>query len=167
MYSGLNEPILLSYNSIGNFYTLLPEGPVEDSHKIYIIVNIIDDSNGKIEYKVTNPITVWPNYAMASNMGDMVNSNDPNSPIMQDLNSGNVNLVARNSLILSSVLNSGNGKLSNDECANVRDFLIDKISSLTVSDMSSIKAISTALSMATSSIEQVSKTAAVRFSIYL
>ena len=155
--------MFLSYNSIGNFYTLLPEGPVEDSYKIYIIVNILDDSNGKIEYKLANPITVWPNVAMASDLGDMVSSNDPNSPIMQDLNSGNVNLVARNSLILSSVLNSGNGKLSNDESANVRDFLIDKISSLTVSDMSSIKTISSALSMATSSIGQVSRTAAVRF----
>lgn len=153
--------MLLSYNSIGNIYTLLPEGPLEDSHKIYIIVNIIDDSNGKTEYKMANPIIVWPNVDMASNLGDMVSSNDANSPIMQDLNSGDVNLVARNSLILSCVLNSRNGNISDDQGANVRDFLIDKISSLTVSDMSSIKIISAALSMTTSIIEQVSTTGAV------
>ena len=151
----------MSYNSIGNIYTLLPEGPAEDSHKIYIIVNIIDDSNGKTEYKMANPITVWPNVEIASNLVDMVSSNDPNSPIIQDLNSGNVNLVAGNSLVLSCVLNSANKNISDDQGANVRDFLIDKISSLTVSDMSSIKIISTALFMTTSKIEQVSKAGAV------
>ena len=153
--------MLLSYNSIGNFYTLLPEGPAQDSYNIYITVNVIDDSNGRTVFNLPHPVTVSPNGAIANSMGDMISSNDPNSPIMQDLNSGNVNLVARNSLILSSVLNSGGAQISNDQGAKIRNFLISKISSLTVSDMSSIKTMSSALSVTTSSIEQVSRSAAV------
>ncbi len=74
-------------------------------------------------------------------------------------------MVARNSVILTSVLNSGNTQLSSDQSANIRDFLIGKISSLTVSDISSIKTISSAMSIATSNSEQVSKSAAVIFFI--
>lgn len=137
------------------------EGPAQDSHNIYITVNIIDDSNGRTVFNLPHPISVLPDGAITNNMGGIISSNDPNSAIMQDLNSGNVNLVARNSLMLSSCLNSGKVQISNEQGAIIRSFLIDKISSLTVSDMSSIKSISSALSETTSSIGQVSKSAVV------
>ena len=119
---------------------------------------------------------------MADQLAATITSNDPNSPFLQDINSGNVNLVAKNVIALTSVFNiqalSGSQTQSNsssstsssspiqanpvnDQQASLREFLIGKVADLSVSDMSSIKVISSALSAASANTEQISKNAAV------
>jgi hypothetical protein len=111
---------------------------------------------------------------LADQLAATLTSNDPNSPFLQDLNSGNVNLVAKNVIALTSVFNiqslsptSANSSTTasndNDQKASLREFLVGKVTELTVSDMSSIKVISSALSTASANTEQLSRNAAVSF----
>ena len=154
----------------------LPQGPDSDGNKIYLFVNVIDDTYGVSVYNIPQPIIVTPNNNLADQLAASITTNDPNSPFLQDLNSGNVNLVAKNVIALTSVFNiqslstsgttaSSNSTVSpsadNDQKASLREFLIGKVTELTVSDMSSIKLISSALSTASANTDQISRNSAV------
>ena len=186
MYSGNENPIALNYNSDGNLWIQLPQGPDYDGNKLYLFVNIIDDTYGSTVFNIQQPVVVTPNNNLADQLAATITSNDPNSPFLQDINSGNVNLVAKNVIALTSVFNiqalsssqtqtQSNSSSStssssaspiqanpvNDQQASLREFLIGKVADLSVSDMSSIKVISSALSAASANTEQISKNAAV------
>ena len=173
-YTGNDNPIALNYNSNGDLWIQLPQGPDSDGNKIYLFVNIIDDTYGVSVYNIPQPVIVTPNNNLADQLAATLTSNDPNSPFLQDLNSGNVNLVAKNVIALTSVFNiqslsptSANSSTTasndNDQKASLREFLVGKVTELTVSDMSSIKVISSALSTASANTEQLSRNAAVSF----
>ena len=191
MYSGNENPIALNYNSDGNLWIQLPQGPDYDGNKLYLFVNIIDDTFGSTVFNIQQPVVVIPNNNLADQLAATITSNDPNSPFLQDINSGNVNLVAKNVIALTSVFNiqalsgsqtqtQSNSSSStsssssssspiqanpvNDQQASLREFLIGKVADLSVSDMSSIKVISSALSAASANTEQISRNAAVKFS---
>jgi hypothetical protein len=179
-YSGNENPIALNYNSNGDLLIQLPQGPDYDFYKLYLFVNIIDDTYGVTVYNITQPVTVMPNDNLANNLAASIASNDPNSPFLQDLNSGNLNLVAKNVIALSSVFNIQSLSTStattstttitnaeNDKKAALREFLIGKVAELSVSDMSSIKVIASALSSASANTDQISRNAAVCKNLYL
>ena len=166
----------MNYNKNGDLYIQLPQGPDYDAYKLYLFVNIIDDTYGVAVYNITQPVTVMPNDNLANNLAASIATNDPNSPFLQDLNSGNLNLVAKNVIALTSVFNiqglssssattttSSNttSNAANDQKAALREFLIGKVAGLSVSDMSSIKVISSALSTASANTDQISRNAAV------
>ena len=152
----------------------LPQGPDSDGNKIYIFVNVIDDTYGVTVFNITQPVIVNPNNNLATQLAASITTNDPNSPFLQNLNSGNVNLVAKNVIALTSVFNiqslSSSGtsastnltsaSAENDQKASLREFLIGKVTELTVSDMSSIKVISSALSTASANTEHISRNSA-------
>jgi hypothetical protein len=182
-YSGNPNPIALNYNSNGVITLQLPQGPDTDSFFIYLFVNVIDDTDGTTVYFFPTPVTVKPNDALASSLANSIASNDANSPLVLELNSGNLNLVSKNVIALATVFNmqsssnnAGSNATSssssnsssdqnvqiNNQMASLREFLVDKVSSLTVSDVSSIKVISSALSAATQTANQVSSNTAVR-----
>ena len=139
-------------------------------------MNIIDDTSGTVVYNIPTPVTVTPNNALANSLADSITNNDPNSPFLVQLNSGNLNLVAKNVIALTTVFNiqssssasSTNVNLTqvnevNNQMAALREFMVNKVTELSVSDISSIKVISSALSAATQSPDQVSTTLAVKF----
>jgi hypothetical protein len=167
--------ISLNYNSNGKISLQLPQGPQSDSYKIYLSVNIIDDTNGVTNYYVkNNPIIVKPNEALALSLMQSVKKNDQNNQFMAGLNSGNLNMVAANIIALSSVFNteseaslnasntntSDNNNNNNDK-ATIRDYMAQKVTQLSVSDISSIKVIGSALSKLTETPQQVSSNTAV------
>ena len=173
----------MNYNSNGDLYIQLPQGPDYDAFKLYLFVNIIDDTYGVTVYNITQPVTVMPNDNLANNLAASIASNDPNSPFLQDLNSGNLNLVAKNVIALSSVFNiqslstsstsasittssNATNNAENDQKAALREFLIGKVAELSVSDMSSIKVIASALSSASANTDQISRNAAVCISLF-
>jgi hypothetical protein len=169
-YRGLSNPVSLSYNSIGNLSIQLPQGPKSDSYRIYLFVNIIDDSLGTTVYNLTLPISVTSNKLLVQNLMGSISSNDMSNSIYADLNSGNLNLVTKNVVSLSTSLNIQISDISsgfilnssvNNQMASLRDFMITKVSNLYVSDVSSIKVISSALSMATKVFYQISSNSAV------
>lgn len=173
-YNGNENPIALNYNSNGDLNIQLPQGPAYDSYKLHLFVNIIDDSYGTTVYQIGQPISVMPNDNFVTNLASTIKSNDPNSQFLQDLNSGNVNLVAKNVLALTSVFNlessstagaqansTASSNADNDQKASIREYLIGKVADLTVSDLSSIKVISSALSAASANTEQITRNSAV------
>ena len=174
-YSGNLNLISLNYNSNGQISLQLPQGPQTDAYKIYLSVNIIDDTNGVTNYYVkNNPIIVKPNDALALSVMQSIKNNDQNNQFISGLNSGNLNMVAANIIALSSVFNTeseaslntsntntSNNNVDNNDKANIRDYMAQKVTQLSVSDVSSIKVIGSALSKLTETPQQVSSNTAV------
>ena len=175
-YSGNQIPIALNYNSNGVISLQLPQGPDTDSYFVYLFVNVIDDTDGKTVYYLTTPVQVTPNNNLANSLANSIANNDASNPVVLQLNSGNLNLVSKNVIALATVFNiqstnNGNGSTTNstiqsnqvnNQVASLREFLVTKISGLSVSDISSIKVIASALSAATQSPNQISTNTAVR-----
>jgi len=141
-------------------------------------VNIIDDTSGTVVYNIPTPVIVKPNDALANSLADSISNNDPNSPFLVQLNSGNLNLVAKNVIALTTVFNiqstssSSNQNVNltqlnevNNQMASLREFMVNKVTQLSVSDISSIKLISSALSSATQAPQQISSSVAVKLQL--
>ena len=148
-------------------------------------MNIIDDTDGTTVYLLPTPVTVKPNIQLANSLAESISSNDASSPMVIELNSGNLNLVSKNVISLATVFNiqssmslNSNNTLNNsavsandtaaiaqinNQMASLREFLVNKMIGLSVSDISSIKVISSALSVATQTVQQVSANTAVIF----
>ena len=153
--------------------TQLPQGPSGDSYKIYLCVHIIDDTDGLTVYNLPLPVTVMPNNEdIAASLLNSIDTNDASMPFLVDLNSGNLNLVSQNVIALTTSFNNiqtSPASASNatyltqefTQMASVRTYLVEKVTSLSVSDVSSIKVISSALASATQTTSQISKKSAV------
>jgi hypothetical protein len=85
--------------------------------------------------------------------------------MLLELNSGNLNLVAKNVIVLTTYfnmqfkiqsMNKTEASNSDNEMAFLRDYMIDRVTQLSVSDISSVKVISSALSAATRTPVQIS-----------
>ena len=152
----------------------MPQGPSNDAFKIFLFVNIIDDTYGTTVFNLKTPVEVMPNDNLTNDLASSIANNDPTSQILMDLNSGNLNVVAKNVIALTSVFNiqssssqssqsSNSTALLNNQMASLREFMITKVIDLSISDMSSIKVISSALSAATGAPQQISSKSAVKF----
>ena len=156
----------------------MPQGPDSDSYRIYLSVNIIDDTNGVTFYNITNPVIVTPNLNTVSDFTSLISSNDPNSQILLELNSGNLNLVSKNVIALAlafnlQTINSSNSTSSNqsiaatteqnNQLAVLREFLASKIDSLVVLSASNIKNIASTLAVLTNNPNQITTNSAVFF----
>jgi hypothetical protein len=155
----------LNYNSNGVLHLQLPQGPQTDSFLIYLSVNIIDDFNGKTTYQLLMPVEVLPNNNN-SNIFEAILTNSGESlsfETLSELNSGNLNLISKNVIFLSNALNSQNmlSSFDNDQKALVREYLLDKLNIISVSDISSIKVLSSAMSVVTQIPSQASSNLAV------
>ena len=177
-YKGNINPLIFGYNSFGTFEVKLPQGPAYDSYGMYLIVNVIDDSGGATVYEIPTVVNVYPNDQLADQIANSLFDTTQSSPFLLDINSGNLNLVSKNVISLTSVFNvqslgastgspnavsSTTADPNDDKKAFLREYLINKVADLTVSDISSIKVIGSALSVATGTIQQISKSSAVFF----
>ena len=130
-------------------------------------------------YNIPTPVVVMPYNALAASLANAISANDPNSLFLNQLNSGNLNLVAKNVIALTTVFNiqsvntaaSASPNLTqiaqlNEQMADLREFMVNKVTNLSVSDLSSIKVISSALSAATQTPEQVSSKTAVILNLH-
>ena len=136
-------------------------------------MNIIDDSGGTTVYNLPTPVIVVPNNILATKISDALSSKDPTSQILAQLNSGNLNLMVKNVISLATVYNIQRSNMSssyqnvtqiarvNNQMAELREFMMSKVNQSSLSDISSIKVISSALSAATQSPDQVASSMAV------
>jgi hypothetical protein len=159
-YSGNTNPLSINYNSLGIGNLQLPQGPQSDSYHIYLSVNIFDDTNGVTTYSLSNPVVVLPNT-------NLLSDSSTNLQLMLELNSGNVNLVARNSIAMASGLNmqfnsSQSSASQTSQVTALKELLVNKVASLSVSDSNSISTLATALSTLTQVPDQVSTRIAVK-----
>ena len=135
-------------------------------------MNIIDDSFGKVIYNIPSAVVVIPNNELANLISDSILNQNPYCQAYIYLNSSNLNLIAKNVIALSTVFNiqsSDSSNIINDtfkqvlnnQMASLREFFIEKIVNLSISDMSSIKLMASALSASTDTPEQISSRIAV------
>ena len=171
-YTGNKNPIALNYNFDGNLNIILPQGPSTDDFKLYLFVNIVDDTNGITVYKIPQPVFVLPNNKLVTTLVDAVSQNDQSNNFLVEVNSGNLNLVAQNVIALTSLFNIQSStptasmnpiQLSQDtnQKAVLREYLVGKLATLSISDISSIKVIASALSETTGTLQQITTKTAV------
>jgi len=160
----------------------LPQGPEYDSYRIYLFVNIIDDSGGITVYKLVNPIYVYPNKEATDQVINEILDNNPRSLIVTNLNSGNLKTVTnfvsvlstqinmQNMITPSSSVNQSNNdtlRVERENNAILREMCITKVTELSISDLSSIKLFASALSTSTSVSSEISRASAVSSSILI
>lgn len=118
----------------------MPLGPDYDSFKLYVFVNIIDDSNGVTTFQIQSPIQVFPETKLLNSyIDEMISSTQSSSSLVTKLQQGSINFVSSLIISLSSSLNmitnqsslsnnSSQENLSlNDKKATARSFLIDVV----------------------------------------
>ena len=169
---GLDEPKTLNYNSKGFVSLQLPQGPQSDSYFIYLSVNIIDDSDGKTNFPIKTPIQVLP--CNSTSLFELIlgvtngSRTKMMTTMMMELNSGNLNLISKNIITLSTYLNAQNPLgFNNEQISLIREYLMEKLNDLSVSDMSSIKVLTSTLSLLTAVPEQVSSRLGVYYFLKL
>lgn len=155
--------ISLNYNTNGQINVQLPQGPQIDSYKIYLSVNIIDDTHGLTTFTLNSPVIVIPNDALTLSLTQSMLNNDQSNQMIKDMNSNNLNIIASNAIALSTVLNAQNETTNetNNEKAYMRDYMTQKVTSMSVPDVSSIKVMGSTLSKLTEMPEQVNSNMAV------
>jgi hypothetical protein len=177
-YQGLYNPLALSYNSDGILAAKLPQGPETDSYKVYIHVNIIDESYGFTTFQVANPVQVYPNTDLTQTLFETALTKDPRNPAVVSLNTGNLKTVASFVTTLTAEINmKGSPSVINatdnetisqlNKKAELREVLINQLKDMPISDISSIKLFSTALSSSTQDTKEISRSAAVISSFFL
>ena len=135
-----NDPndILFHFQSTGGFNTQLPtqlnttipQGPDYDSFNVTIVIKIIDDSGGMLEYFIPTPVTVKPNISLLENSTviEKMNYYDPKSRENRNLFEGDLLDASIIILSISSIFNS--------ECNEDKNSLI--VSSKTVFQLNTL-----------------------------
>ena len=103
--------ILFSFQSTGGqniplaqqLNTTLPLGPDHDYFNMSILVKIIDDSGGTLNYLIPTQVSVQPNPASITK--DEISKYSTTSNTNRLLFSGDLNDVSRNIIIVSQMLN--------------------------------------------------------------
>jgi len=164
----------LNYNSDGVLPVQLPQGPDYDSYKIYLFVNVIDDSYGTTVYNLPDPVYVYPNREIADNLLNEILADSPRSTIVTSLSSGNLKTVANfvttlsTQLNIQSAMNATNDTNSTtltaeqEKKALLREIFISKLNEMPISDLSSIKLFASALSATTTASNEISRKSAVK-----
>ncbi len=140
-------------------------------------MNIIDQSNGFTTYHVNKPVQVYPNNDLADNLLKTALTNDPRNPAVVSLNTGNLKTVANFVTTLTTQINLKETIQTNTSSTNqtvteqnqraeLREVLINQLKDMPISDISSIKMFSTALSSTTQDTTEISRAAAVRPPIF-
>ncbi len=168
----------LSYNTDGILAVQLPQGPESDSYNLYIYVNIIDESYGFTTYHLATPVQVYPNVEMVEKLLKTSMTKDPRNQAVVNLNTGNLKTVASFVTTLTTEINLKGSFITNEtdinqtiaeqnQKAELREVLINQLKDMPISDISSIKLFSTALSSTTQDTKEISRAAAVNYKIFL
>lgn len=131
-YLGNSIPILLDKISSGVSTFQLPNGPQEDSYKIQIYVEVLDDSDGITEFVLSNTVIVEPNDEIFTNLSnDLLNLNDQSSSLLNNLKNDSVQstttfiscFVSMIDLSSTVILTNQSTNLSNSTITNIQVIL--------------------------------------------
>ncbi len=143
---------------------------------MFIFVKIIDNSLGYVICNISVPVQVFPRSFLANESIDQILLNDPRNPLVARLSNGNMKTVTNLITMISNHLNYNyKNEESNDNSTTLierqeknkilREVLIDKIDAMPISDISSVKLFSAALSSSTKSTEELNTNASVKLTI--
>jgi len=176
-HKGNSNPIALSYNSDGYLAVQLPQGQAENNYQLSIFVKIIDDSLGYVVFNIPKNVTVRPSSFTEDELIDQILSNDPRYLLVTRLSTGNMKTITNLLTMVSSYLNfqqnseepnsNSTALIEKQEKKKIlREYIIEKLNGMPISDLSSIKLFSTALSSSTKSTDELNSNASVNFRIF-
>ncbi len=162
-YAGAPINSSLSYNTYGFFKTQLSAGSAS------LFVRVVDDMGAVSISYISTPVTVTNDDLAIKSIVDSLNSNNCGSQFVSSLLSGDIQLVSQlvNSLAASlnaladSGVNSSNTTNTVDERVSARSTLTSAVCSMPLSDISSVKLVSSSLSTLTNAITENSLDSAV------
>lgn len=155
---------MLTYSSKSYVSIQLPQGPMYDSFRLQISVSIIDDMNAETFYNISSPVYSYPDLQNNINLMNQIANKDPTSSMYKSLQSGSTKTATTGITNMASILNSNTpspGDLS--QITSARDSLMGFIDNLSVSDLSSVKLIGSALSSVMEKADQLSDKSFVSF----
>lgn len=189
-FSGNQNQITLNFNSYGNLTVQLPQGPSCDLYRLYLSVNIIDNENGLTVFNLISPVVVLPDDSYLWNLTQSIIFNDLTNSFVQDLYCDNLYSVGQRVISLSTIANIKSNDLTplastsvkssqislynqqsnitqfNNQMATLRTLLAIQIANLTALNISGMKVMTSALSVATQIPFQVTRQLAVKFVLF-
>ncbi|CAF0988120.1 unnamed protein product, partial [Brachionus calyciflorus] len=152
-----SSPIAINYNQNGTLITKLPQGLKENSYKLFVFVQVIDDSDGITIYEIPQIITVELMSGFLNDFSNQILNNPEQSNFLNDIKNGNLqdsssSLISINSLI-NNEENSSNLLVEKQKLKNI---LIDIACNFQITDLSSVKVIASVLSVLTENPQDVS-----------
>ena len=164
----------LNYATNGMIVFQLPAGPSDDDHKIFLYAKIIDNAGGLTVFNLPTPVQVVENKALTDSLMSQILSNSPNSDFLNKIQTGSLQESSKSILAISTMINmdtsssqsSTNGSSSEDDEAvnqrkKVREQLMNVVSGFTISDLSSIRLVTSVLSSLASNPNEISTTSSV------
>jgi hypothetical protein len=117
------NPILLNNTSSGVSSFQLPNGPKDDSYKMQIYVEIIDDSDGLTQFRIQNNIIVQPNDQLINNLSnDLLNSTS--SSLINNLKNGDLQSTTSFISSFTSMLDSSTSSNSPNSTNSTNNVVI-------------------------------------------
>lgn len=103
-----NNPVYvgIGFNSNGSLTTTIPNGPAYDSYRVTVLVKVIDDFGGITQYPIEPSIQVLLNMSLTSSLIDQMKNINSNSGLMQQMFSGNPQVIMQTVNGMCSMLNS-------------------------------------------------------------
>lgn len=98
-----SNPIALNFNSEGSITMQLPPGPSNDDNRLYLFVQVFDDSDSYTKYELANPVVVKIDQALVEEAMNGI-LNDP-ANFKDNLLSLDADAAANTLIIFSHILN--------------------------------------------------------------
>lgn len=155
-YANNQSTVNLGNNATGYFYTQFPSGDSSNSNRLYIFVQVFDNSGGITPFYITSPVIVILQAAALASSGQDVLSMSPSSPLVQSITSSDISVASSAIIAFSSSLNqaasnsTSNSSLQTTQVQEIAQVFVNSIASYDLTDLSSIKAASSALSVVSS-----------------
>lgn len=165
-YQNNQSIVNLGNNVTGYFYTQLPTGESSNSNRLYLFVQIFDNSGGISAFYIASYLVVQLNSAtLVASQSDIL-SMSSSSPIVQSLSSSDISVASSAIIAFSSSFNaasnSSNASSSQlSQAQQVSQLFVSAISNYDLTSMSSMKAAASALSVVSANPEYVSSDTAV------
>ena len=84
-YSDGSSPMAINYNTEGNLKTQLPQGLKSDSYKLYIFVQVIDDSDAITVFEIPEPVVVEVKPGFVDELSQQLLNNPENSNFLKEI----------------------------------------------------------------------------------
>lgn len=161
-HSDGSSPTALSFNQNGLLVTQLPPGSKLDGYKLYIFVQIIDDSDAITIYEIEKPVVVQVRHDVLSQLSNQLANDPENSEFFKQIKYGNLQQASTNMISMSMLLK----EQPNNEQDNykIKDLFIQAANDLEADDLSSVKVISSVVSVLTENIQELTEFSASKAS---
>ena len=151
-YTNNQSIVNLGNNQTGSFFTTLPAGSSTDSNKLYIFVQVFDNSGGITVYYISTPVVVvMTTTSLFQTQADILSGSSSN-PSVKSMQSPDLSVASSSIIAYASSFNqmAVSAYLSPEQietAKKVNAIFVQYLINFNLSDLSSIKAASSVLSL--------------------